>query len=107
MNGIILSFFLSIILLIRLLPLNATTNLIVNIISGVLFILLGLSEVSEKGWKAYIISFVGLLFIITSFFPKLRIGTNYITITIIFCLIIIGISLYTETKLFKFKRKKE
>lgn len=107
MNGIIMSFFLSIILLIRLLPLNATTNLIVSIIAGVLFVLLGLSEVSEKGWKAYIISLVGILFIITQFFPKLRSGVNYITLTIIFCLIIIIISVYSETKFFKFKKKKE
>ncbi|MBC7195192.1 MAG: hypothetical protein H5U37_06005, partial [Caldisericia bacterium] len=49
MNGIVMSFFLSIILIIRLLPLNATTNLIVNIISGVLFFIFGISEVSEKG----------------------------------------------------------
>lgn len=107
MNGIILSFFLSIILLIRLLPLNLTTNILVSVISGVLFFLLGMAEVSEKGWKAYVISIVGILFIIFSFFPKLRVGTNYIVITIILCIIVILISIYSEISFFKLKRKKE
>lgn len=105
MNGIILSFFLSLILLIRLLPLSATTNLIVNIISGVLFFLLGISEVTEKGWKAYLISFVGILFIIFSFFPKLRTGNYYFLTTIILCLIVLLVVIYSESKLLKFKKK--
>lgn len=106
MNGIILSFFLSIILLIRLLPLNSTTNIIVGVTSGVLFFLLGMAEVSEKGWKAYVISIVGILFIIFSFFPKLRYGTNYFLLTIILCLIVVVVSIYSEFGFFKFKKKK-
>lgn len=107
MSGIILSFFLSIILLIRLLPLNSTTNLLVSVISGVIFFLLGISEVSEKGWKAYLVSLVGILFIIFTFFPKLRVGTNYSLLTIILCVIVIVISIYSEIGFFKLKKKKE
>jgi hypothetical protein len=107
MNGIILSFFLSIILIIRLLPLNSTTNLIFNIIAGVLFFLLGISEVSSKGWKAYLISLIGALLVIFSFFPKLRSGSNYIFSTLILCILVIIFSLYIETGLIKFKKEKK
>ncbi len=106
MNGIVMSFFLSIILIMRLLPLNATTNLIINIISGVLFFILGISEVSEKGWKAYLVSLAGILLIIFSFFPKLRIGANYIILTLVISIFVILVALYSESKLLKFKKSK-
>jgi len=48
MSGMMLSFFLSVILLIRLLPLSSLSNIIITVIAGILFILLGLSEASEK-----------------------------------------------------------
>ncbi len=70
MNGIILSFFLRIILLIRLLPLNLTTNILVSVISGVLFFLLGMAEVSEKGWKAYVISLLEFSLLYFHFFQN-------------------------------------
>lgn len=104
MNGIILSFFLSIILLIRPLPLSAFTNLIINIVAGVIFFLLGISEAPNKGFKAYLISLVGILFIVFSFFPKLRTGGNYIILTIILSLLVLIIAIYSESKLLRFKK---
>jgi hypothetical protein len=89
MNGMLLSLFIGLILIFRLLPMSRTTNIAINAIAGIVFLLLGISEVHEKGWKGIVIAGAGLLFIIFAFIPKLTLGTAYASITIILSLIII------------------
>lgn len=101
MNGILLSLFIGVILIVRLLPLSRPSNIVVNIIAGVVFVILGVSEMHEKGWKAMVIAGAGALFIIFSFIPALTIGASYVAITIILSLIIIAASLISDFSIFK------
>ncbi len=92
MNGTITSFFLALILIVRLLPLSRTTNIIVNVVAGIVFVLFGFSDMSEKGWNAAIIAGIGMLFIIFSFIPRLTQGASYIWSTIILSAVILIIA---------------
>jgi len=104
MSGTIISFFLALILIVRLLPLSKPTNIIINVIAGVLFLAIGLSEVSEKGWRAIFIAGMGALFIIFSFVPKLTVGAPYIWTTVILA---VTIAIVAGLKEFKPKKKVE
>ena len=89
MNGTITSFFLALILIIRLLPLSHVTNIIVNVVAGIVFALFGFYDIPEKGWKGVTIAGIGILFIIFSFIPKLMQGASYKWVTAILSAIIL------------------
>lgn len=89
MNGTITSFFLALILIIRLLPLSHVTNIIVNVVAGIVFTLFGFSDIPEKGWKGVTIAGIGILFIIFSFIPKLTQGASYKWVTVILSAVIL------------------
>ncbi len=101
MNGMLLSLFIGVILIVRLLPLSRVSNIVVNVIAGIVFILLGISEVHEKGWKAAIIAGAGVLFVILAFIPRLTTGGSYIAVTIIISLIVIIASVFSDFSNFK------
>ncbi len=96
MNSMLLSLFLAVILMVRLLPLSRATNVTVSIIAGILFIVFGISEYREKGWKALGIAGVGLLLIIFSFIPALNSGGAFVAVTIILSLIVIILTVLSE-----------
>lgn len=101
MNSMLLTLFIGVILIVRLLPLSRPSNIIVNVIAGILFLLLGISEVHVKGWKAMFTAGAGALFVIFAFIPKLTVGASYIAITIILSLIIIVAAILSDFGGFK------
>ena len=101
MNGMLLSLFIGVILIVRLLPISRPSNIIVNVIAGIVFAILGTSEIHEKSWKAMIVAGAGALLVILSFIPKLTTGASYTAITIILSLIIIIASLISDFSIFK------